>query len=179
LYLDPFLPEVGIGETESSQLDNTWTTQETQSGELESSQIKTDETTNESDKSAWKPWLVAQLQDHRADIYLGAATILLVIALAGWGAPEKIATSSKAPSPATPQLTALEKLLVATGLAEAPEVPQVYLGNPDTQVWLDVHTALYYCPGSALYGKTNGGRLAPQRSSQQDHFDPASGRACE
>jgi hypothetical protein len=127
----------------------------------------------------WKPWLLAPLQNHRADIYLGAAAVLLVIALVGWGAPETITSSSKAPIPAAPQLTALEKLLVATGLAEAPEVPQVYLGNPDVQVWLDVHTALYYCPGAALYEKTAGGRLASQRSAQQDHFDPVSGRACE
>ncbi|MCU1296263.1 MAG: diguanylate cyclase domain protein [Acidobacteriaceae bacterium] len=178
-FFDPFLPEPKVAETESTTQNDTWTMQETQSEEQESPEIKTEQTADESKKFAWRPWLLAQLQNHRADIYIGVAAILLVIALAGWGAPETMTSSSKAPTPAAPQLTTLEKLLVATGLAEAPEVPQVYLGNPDTQVWLDVHTALYYCPGTTLYGKTTGGRLAPQRSAQQDHFDPASGRACE
>jgi len=36
-----------------------------------------------------------------------------------------------------------EKMLVSVGLAEAPERPE-YKGNPDTQVWVDLHTALYY-----------------------------------
>ena len=40
----------------------------------------------------------------------------------------------------------LEQFLVNLGLAEAPP-PPVDMGNPDTQVWVDVHTALYYCPG--------------------------------
>jgi hypothetical protein len=180
LFFDPFLPEPEVGDTESDQQNDVWTTRETDMEESHSPEVKTDQMANESETSAQKQWLLTKLQNHRADIYLAAAAILLVIALVGWGAPATVDTSSSnAITPAAPQLTALEKLLVATGLAEAPEVPQVYLGNPDTQVWLDFHTALYYCPGTALYGKTSGGRLATQRSAQQDHFDPASGRACE
>jgi putative methionine-R-sulfoxide reductase with GAF domain len=133
---------------------------------------------DESTESTPKTWLLAQWQNHRAELYLAAAAILLVIAIVGLGAPATLNTKKNV-NPATAQLTPLEKLLVATGLAEAPDVPQVYLGNPDTQVWLDVHTALYYCPGSALYGKTNAGRLASQRSAQQDRFDPENNRPCE
>ena len=44
------------------------------------------------------------------------------------------------------------------------------MGNPDTQVWVDVHTALYHCPGSELFGKTPDGKLASQRDAQQDQF---------
>ncbi len=52
-------------------------------------------------------------------------------------------------------------------------------GNPDTQVWIDLHTALYYCPGDKSYGKTSRGRLARQRDAQLDHFSPASRKPCE
>ncbi len=143
-------------------------------------QVASTQAEDGSTESTPTTWLLAQWQNHRAELYLAAAAILLVIAIVGWGAPATLNTnSSKTVNPATAQLTPLEKLLVATGLAEAPDVPQVYLGNPDTQVWLDVHTALYYCPGSALYGKTNAGRFASQRSAQQDRFDPENNRPCE
>ena len=52
------------------------------------------------------------------------------------------------------------------------------MGNPNTQVWVDVHTALYYCPGSELYGKTADGKFATQRDAQQDQFEPANRKAC-
>ena len=64
------------------------------------------------------------------------------------------------------------------GLAEPPPAP-VYLGNPDTQVWVDLHTALYYCAGSQLYGKTPGGKMTTQRDAQQDQFEPANRRVCD
>jgi hypothetical protein len=63
-------------------------------------------------------------------------------------------------------------------LAEAPEEPE-YKGNPDTPVWVDLHTALYYCPGSDLYGKTAKGKLSTQREAQLDQFEPASRKACD
>ena len=72
---------------------------------------------------------------------------------------------------------AFENLLVGLGLAEAPPAPS-YMGNPDTQVWVDVHTALYHCPGSDLFGKTPDGRLTTQRDAQQDQFEPANRKAC-
>jgi len=116
-------------------------------------------------------------------IYLSAAVILLMVTVFGWGTPaelsENSAHSAKVQDSGGPELTALDKLLIASGLAEAPEPPHVYLGNPDTQVWLDVHTALYYCPGAALYGKTPGGRVASQRGAQQDQFEPATRKACD
>jgi hypothetical protein len=52
------------------------------------------------------------------------------------------------------------------------------MGNPDTEVWVDVHTALYHCPGSELYGKTPDGRMTTQRDAQQDQFEPANRKAC-
>ena len=49
-------------------------------------------------------------------------------------------------------------MLISLGLAEPPPAPE-YKGNPETQVWIDLHTALYYCPGADLYGKTPKGKF--------------------
>jgi hypothetical protein len=118
--------------------------------------------------------------DHRATIYLSAAVVLLMAAIFGWGTPAASdRSSSTGRNSAAPQLTAFDKFLIASGLAEAPEQPHEYPGNPDAQVWLDVHTALYYCSGAALYGKTSGGRVASQRSAQLDQFEPDSRKACD
>jgi hypothetical protein len=120
-----------------------------------------------------------QWHSHRATVYLSAAAVLLVIAIFGWGTPAVDQGSPKAQDSPASRLTALDKLLIASGLAEAPEQPHEYPGNPNAQVWLDVHTALYYCPGAALYGKTSGGRVAAQKSAQLDQFEPASHKACD
>jgi len=131
-------------------------------------------------------WLAHQWQTRRANIYLGLAVLILLMVISGWGIRSNSTTaavnSSPAQSvqnqaPAQPNLTMFEKLLVSLGLAEAPPAP-VYMGNPDTQVWVDVHTALYHCPGSALYGKTPDGRMATQRDAQRDQFEPANRKVC-
>jgi hypothetical protein len=72
-----------------------------------------------------------------------------------------------------------DKLLISLGLAEAPETPEQKGGNPDVQVWVDLQTALYYCPGSDLYGKTPKGKLTSQRDAQLDQFEPAFRKACD
>jgi len=46
-------------------------------------------------------------------------------------------------------------------------------------VWIDSHTALYYCPGEEQYGKTADGRFSTQRDAQMESFEPASRSACE
>ncbi len=125
--------------------------------------------------SAARLWLSEQWRRHRANIYLGAAALLflgVLISLFTQPAPAAHV------NPAAPQLTAFEKLMVDLGLAEAPPTP-VYLGNPDRQVWVDMHTALYYCPGADLYGKTAGGRYETQKSAQLDQFEPAARKACD
>jgi hypothetical protein len=68
---------------------------------------------------------------------------------------------------------------VTIGIAEAP-APVVHLhGDPGLAVWVDPHTALYYCPGEEQYGKTADGRFSPQREAQMDRFEPAGRSACE
>jgi len=118
---------------------------------------------------------------HRATIYLAVAAILLLMVLLGWGdQPEPASTGSAvATANAEPDLTLFEKMLVEMGLAEAPTNAAVNPGNPDAKVWADVHTALYYCPGADLYGKTKGGKYTSQKEAQLDHFEPAARRACK
>ena len=118
-----------------------------------------------------KAWL-SVIRRQRANIYLGAAILLLITVLAGWG------SSSPKTNSTAPRLSLMDRTLIALNLAEAPPAP-VHLGNPDTQVWVDVRTALYYCPGSEQYGKTAGGKMASQRDAQQDQFQPALRKACD
>ena len=114
-------------------------------------------------------WRV-KLRFHRADLYLGAAVVVAALALL-WPA---------ASSPRRPALGPFERALVSLGLAEAP-APAVHLqgGDPGIQVWVDPHTAQYYCQGEEQYGKTAGGRVSSQREAQIDHFEPAGRSVCE
>jgi hypothetical protein len=117
------------------------------------------------------------LAKHRADLYVGGAVLLLLIVLSGWGMrPAESHVQSKNSS--QPNLTLFEKLLIDLGLAETPPTP-VYLGNPNAQVWVDLHTALYYCSDSDLYGKTAGGKFTTQRDAQMDQFEPAARKNCD
>jgi putative methionine-R-sulfoxide reductase with GAF domain len=128
----------------------------------------------------------------RGDFYLAVA-IILVVAVIRWGifsghpvgangtgtAVSRGANPGKPPAPDA-DLSMFDKLLISLGLAEAPETPEYKdKGNPDTQVWIDLHTALYYCPGSDLYGKTDKGKFASQRDAQMDQFEPAFRKACD
>ena len=113
-------------------------------------------------------WRV-KLRLHRADLYLGAAVFVAALALL-WPA---------AGSPQRAALSPFERALVTLGIAEAP-APAVRLqGDPGITVWVDPHTALYYCPGEEQYGKTADGRLSSQREAQMDRFEPAGRSACE
>jgi len=125
-------------------------------------------------------WLTAQWNRHRGSVWVGISLLILLgaILINGASGPRTIDASRHRKHPATPNLTLFEKLLVSLGLAEPPPAP-TYQGNPATQVWIDVHTALYYCPGADLYGKTDGGKIISQREAQQDQFEPANREACD
>jgi GAF domain-containing protein len=122
----------------------------------------------------------------RGDIYLAIA-VLLVAAVIGWGifsnhsvgatgsSTSAVAGHHKAPDA---DLSLFDRMLISLGLAEAPPQPE-YKGNPDTQVWVDLHTALYYCPGADLYGKTPKGKMTSQRDAQLDQFEPAYRKTCD
>jgi len=129
--------------------------------------------------------LVRFWNTRRGDIYLAIAVILVacVIRWGIWSHPSANANGS--PNAAAAQhkpdpeagLSVFERMLISLGLADPPEVPEDK-GNPSTQVWVDLHTALYYCPGADLYGKTPTGKFATQREAQLDQFEPAYRKAC-
>ncbi len=130
-------------------------------------------------------------RSRRGDFYLAVAVILMVVvirwgiwsnhsvsATGGGAAVSGSAIRHKQPAPDA-DLSLFDKLLISLGLAEPPDEAPEYKGNPDTQVWVDLHTALYYCPGSDLYGKTPKGKVSSQREAQLDQFEPASRRPCD
>jgi len=152
------------------------------SDESSATEAVTDETTDETTEATADPsdaatsslmqrfadWRVT-LRFHRADIYLGVAVLVAVIAVL-W------------PVAGSPQPAALgpwDRFLVEIGIAEAPP-PAIHLqGDPGAEVWVDTHSALYYCPGEEQYGKTADGRVTSQREAQMDRFEPAGRLACE
>lgn len=124
-------------------------------------------------------------QTRRGDIYLAIAVVLVagVIRWGVWSNPsaggtEQPAAAGQKKVAPDADLSFFDRMLLKLGLAEAPAAPE-YKGNPDTQVWVDLHTALYYCPGADLYGKTPKGKFASQRDAQLDQFEPASRKACD
>ena len=123
------------------------------------------------------------LSRHRANLYLATAAVLLFAVITGWGShPGQVSGNSangrNLKNPPPPQLSLFEKTLVGLGLAVPPPAPS-YKGNPNVTVWEDERTALYYCPGADLYGKTEKGKFSAQRDAQQDQFEPAFRRPCE
>jgi hypothetical protein len=121
---------------------------------------------------------------HRGDFYLAIALILVGCAIR-WGIWSDHAVATAAPNtaaaahrkPADADLPLFDRMLISLGLAEAPPAPEDQ-GNPSTQVWVDLHTALYYCPGADLYGKTPTGKYTSQREAQLDQFEPAYRKTC-
>jgi uncharacterized Zn finger protein (UPF0148 family) len=103
----------------------------------------------------------------RADLYLGLAILVAAVALL-W------------PTPVAPRahLRPWQRILVRMGIAEQPAAAVHYRGNPNAQVWVDPHTALYYCPGEEQYGKTVNGRFTDQREAQLEQFEPAGRSVC-
>lgn len=121
-----------------------------------------------------KDWFREEWYFHRGTISIALASAVLLAVIFQWA-------TQPATAPGQPrQLSGFEQILVNLGLAEAPTPPAMPSpGNPNTKVWVDVHTALYYCPGADLYGKTSDGRYAPQSDAQRDHFQPSTLKACD
>ena len=122
----------------------------------------------------------------RGDIYLAIA-VLLVAVVIRWGiwsnhsvsatGNSTAATAHGKPAPDA-DLSMFDRMLISLGLAEAP--PELEnRGNPAAQVWEDLHTGLYYCPGTDLYGKTPKGKYTLQRDAQLDRFEPAYRKTCD
>jgi GAF domain-containing protein len=120
----------------------------------------------------------------RADIYLAVA-IILMVGVVRWGissshsvnATGAAGASHRKPDP-NADLSVFDRLLIGLGVAEAPDPPE-HKGRPEIQVWVDVQTALYYCPGADLYGNTPKGKFTTQRDAQLDQYEPAYRKACD
>ena len=119
------------------------------------------------------------LTARRGDFYLALALILVacVIRWGIWsnhsvgatGSPSAVAGHHK-PAP-NADLSLFDRMLVQLGLAEAPDPPEDK-GNPNTEVWVDLQTALYYCPGAELYGKTPKGSSPPNATRSWISLSP-------
>jgi putative methionine-R-sulfoxide reductase with GAF domain len=130
--------------------------------------------------------LVRFWKARRGDIYLAVA-VVLVAGVIRWGIWSNHSVSATGKPPAVaghrnpapePDLSLFDRMLISLGLAEAPPTPESH-GNPDAQVWVDTRTALYYCPGADLYGKTPKGKFTSQRDAQLDQYEPAYRKACD
>jgi len=119
-----------------------------------------------SEKSGVGPML-KQWHVHKTRIYLGASILILLLVLWTGGAP-----LFKSPQS---ELTSFQELTL--GLSQ-PTPSRVYDGNPDTRVWVDVQSRLYYCPGAKLYSRTPGGKFTTQRSARLEHFTAANRELC-
>ena len=122
-----------------------------------------------------KDWFRDEWNFHRGIISIALASAVLLAVLFQW-------VTRPAPAPGKGrELSAFEQMLVSVGLAEAPPPisPTPQPGNPSTKVWVDVHTALYYCPGADLYGKTPNGKYTSQLEAQRDNFQPSTLKACD
>ena len=122
-----------------------------------------------------KDWFREEWTFHRGMIAIALASAVLLAVLLQW------ATQPMAIPGQARELSGFEQMLVSMGLAEAPApvTSTPTPGNPDTKVWVDVHTALYYCPGADLYGKTADGKYTSQLDAQRDHFQPSTLKACD
>jgi putative methionine-R-sulfoxide reductase with GAF domain len=165
-------------------------TQQRQTEDLVWSSAAKAQTFLESLSAARTPGALARFwRSRRGDFYLVTA-VILVVAVMGWGiwsnksvgaadGGTSISRSANRRRPAPDaDLSTFDKVLIGLGLADSPE-PPAYRGNPDTQVWIDLQTALYYCPGADVYGKTPKGKLSSQRDAQLDQFEPAARKACD
>jgi hypothetical protein len=123
------------------------------------------------------------LRARRGDVYLALAVILALAAIRWgiWSNHSVSATGNPAAAASHRKTDAdlpfFDRVLIKLGIAEAPDAPEDK-GNPDIQVWVDLRTALYYCPGNDLYGKSPKGKYETQRDAQLDQFEPANRKAC-
>jgi len=54
-----------------------------------------------------------------------------------------------------------------------------FAGNPNVEVWVNLKTRIYHCPGTRWYQKTADGTLLKQRQAQLKGYQPASHEVCE
>lgn len=117
---------------------------------------------------------------HRSSLHPAAA-----ITVAHQAAPSALPGPSAAHGP--PQAGASQAASPGTGQAPKPLGTSAQkaggrsrsAGNPNTEVWVNLKTKVYHCPGTRWYRKTANGRLMKQRQAELAGYHAASNRACE
>jgi len=133
-----------------------------------------------------RTWLAAFWNDHRGDLYLAVAVLVVLVVLRFGLRSNRPVTAIRKPAtatssvhkPAARELPLGDRILIQLGLAEPPPAPEDK-GNPSTAVWVDLQTGLYYCPNADTYGKTPKGKYTSQRDAQLDQFAPAYRKVCD
>ena len=105
---------------------------------------------------------------HKTLFYLATSILILLFVLLHGGAP-----LSRSPRS---ELTPRRELTL--GLPQ-PMPSYANDGKSDTQVWVDIQSGLYYCPGADLYSRTPAGKFTTQRIARLEHFTSASRELCQ
>ena len=120
-----------------------------------------------------------------------AVAFALVMALTGtayiWRhhakpASPKVEVVKTAPAVTAPATSISNKALPPTpNQKHSPVSPQTrrFAGNPNVDVWVNLKTQIYHCPGTRWYQKTADGTLLKQRQAQLKGYQPASHQVCE
>jgi len=85
--------------------------------------------------------------------------------------PQAVRAQQTQPAPTNPQTVGAKPA--------APQDPSATQGNPDVQVWVNMKSGIYHCPGTHWYGTTKLGVYMKQSEAQQKGFRPAYHRACK
>jgi len=85
--------------------------------------------------------------------------------------PLAVRAQQTQPAPTNPQ--------AAPAKPAAPKESFATQGNPDVQVWVNMKSGVYHCPGTHWYGATKLGEYMKQSEAQQKGFRPAYHRVCK
>lgn len=122
---------------------------------------------------------------------LAITAVLLVLALGflfAWrrrhrptvpATPASIAVVQNPPAPKEPSPTAPVLSSSSASRKPQPASPAKTRGNPNTEVWVNLKSGIYHCPGTRWYKKTANGQLIKQRQAQLAGYHPSSNKPCE
>jgi hypothetical protein len=80
-----------------------------------------------------------------------------------------------APSPTAPTVV---KAAGSSARATAPGTTPAQAPSNPTDVWVNLSTKAYHCPGTKYYGATKHGKYMPEADAKAAGFHPSYGKAC-
>jgi len=99
-------------------------------------------------------------------------------------------STAPVPAPQSPQQQVNAAPPSSTARVPAPQTPNVNAGtrsntnvaaataNANGQVWANLTSKVYHCPGNRYYGKTKSGEFLPESQAIAQGFRPDHGKAC-